>query len=161
VARKDALAKRPRNSAGRRRDRFRRSEPPHASLQTSDRRYAGSLPGEQERSRRTHRVTLDFPYSRSKTTRVTMTGWLSDLRFGLRLLGRNLEVTIVAVLAMALAIGVAGTVFSVVNAVLIQPLPFRQPRRLVAIWQVDPANAAQWRPCAAGNYADFRRESGS
>ncbi|MFL6213821.1 MAG: ABC transporter permease [Blastocatellia bacterium] len=90
-----------------------------------------------------------------------MTGWLSDLRFGLRLLGRNLEVTLVAVLAMALAIGVAGTVFSVVNAILIQPLPFHQPERLVAIWQVDPANAAQWRPSASGNYADWRRLSGS
>lgn len=90
-----------------------------------------------------------------------MTGWLSDLRFGLRLLGRNREVTGIAVLAMALAIGVAGTVFSVVNAVLIQPLPFAYPERLVAIWQVDPANAAQWRPVAPGNYADWRRMSQS
>src|SRR5436853_1255310 len=90
-----------------------------------------------------------------------MTGWLSDLRFGLRLLRRNREVTLVAVLAMALAIGVAGTVFSVVNAILIQPLPFRYPERLVAIWQVDPANAAQWRPDAPGNYADWRRMSQS
>jgi predicted permease len=90
-----------------------------------------------------------------------MAGWLSDLRFGLRLLRRNTEVTLVAVLAMALAIGVAGTVFSVVNAILIQPLPFRYPERLVAIWQVDPANAAQWRPDAPGNYADWRRMSQS
>ncbi|HKP13194.1 MAG TPA: ABC transporter permease, partial [Blastocatellia bacterium] len=85
-----------------------------------------------------------------------MTGWLSDLRFGLRLLRRDKEVTLVAVLAMALAIGVAGTVFSVVNGILIQPLPFARPERLVAVWQVDPANAAQWRPCAPGNYADWR-----
>jgi len=53
---------------------------------------------------------------------MKMTGWLSDLRFGLRLLKRNPEVNLVAVLAMAVAIGVAGTMFSVVNAVLIQPL---------------------------------------
>ncbi|HJQ23436.1 MAG TPA: ABC transporter permease [Blastocatellia bacterium] len=90
-----------------------------------------------------------------------MAGWVSDLRFGVRLLRRNAEVTLVAVLAMALAIGVAGTVFSVVNAILIQPLPFRQPERLVAIWQVDPANPSQWRPCAPGNYADWRRLSQS
>lgn len=90
-----------------------------------------------------------------------MAGWLSDLRFGLRLLTRNREVTLVAVLAMAVAIGVAGTLFSVVNAILIQPLPFHQPERLVAIWQVDPANAAQWRPAAPGNYADWRRMSQS
>lgn len=90
-----------------------------------------------------------------------MSGWLSDIRFGLRLLRRNPEVTVVAVLAMAIAIGVAGTVFSVANAVLIQPLPFSDPERLVAIWQVDPANAALWRPVAAGNYADWQRMSRS
>lgn len=92
---------------------------------------------------------------------MKMTGWMSDLRFGLRLLRRNPEVNLVAVLAMAIAIGVAGTMFSVVNTVLIQPLPFSQPDRLVAIWQVDPANAAMWRPAAPGNYADWRRLSGS
>lgn len=64
-----------------------------------------------------------------------MTGWLSDIRFGLRLLRRSPEVIVVAVLAMAIAVGVAGTVFSVTNAVLIQPLTFSDPERLVAIWQ--------------------------
>lgn len=90
-----------------------------------------------------------------------MTGWLSDVRFGLRLLRRNPEVTVIAVLAMAIAIGVAGTVFSVANAVLIQPLPFNDPERLVAVWQVDPTNTALWRPVAAGNYVDWRRMSQS
>ena len=90
-----------------------------------------------------------------------MDGWLSDIRFGLRLLRRTPEVTAVAVLAMAIAIGVAGTVFSVANAILIQPLPFSEPERLVAIWQVDPANSATWRPAAPGNYADWQRMSQS
>jgi putative ABC transport system permease protein len=90
-----------------------------------------------------------------------MSGILSDIRFGLRLLRRNPEVTAIAVLAMAIAIGVAGTVFSVTNAVLIQPLPFKDPGRLVAVWQVDPANAALWRPAAPGNYADWQRMSQS
>jgi putative ABC transport system permease protein len=92
---------------------------------------------------------------------LNMAGWLFDLRFGWRLLRRNMGVTLVAAMAMAVAIGVAGAVFSVVNAVLIQPLPFRDPQRLTSIWQVDPANAAQWRPVAPGNYADWRRMSQS
>ena len=74
---------------------------------------------------------------------------------------RNPEVTVIAVLAMAIAIGAAGTVFSVVNAVLIQPLPFGDPERLVAIWQVDAANTDLWRPVSAGNSADWRRMSQS
>src|ERR1700740_3150143 len=84
-----------------------------------------------------------------------MSSLLSDIRFGLRLLRRNREVTIVCLLAMSMAIGVASTVFSVVNTVLIQPLPFNQPERLVAIWQVDPANSALWRPAAPGKYPDW------
>jgi putative ABC transport system permease protein len=90
-----------------------------------------------------------------------MYGWMADIRFGLRLLRRNPEVTAIAVLAMAIAIGVAGTVFSVANAVLIQPLPFAEPERLVAVWQVDPSNAALWRPVAAGNYSDWTQMSQS
>ena len=90
-----------------------------------------------------------------------MSGWLADIRFGARLLRRNPEVTVIAVLAMAIAIGVAGTVFSVANAVLLQPLPFSEPGRLVAVWQVDPANASLWRPVAAGNFADWKGMSQS
>lgn len=90
-----------------------------------------------------------------------MSGWLSDVRFGLRLLRGNPAVTAIAVLAMAIAIGVASTMFSVVNAVLIQPLPFSDPERLVAVWQVDPANPVLWRPAAQGNYADWLRMSQS
>jgi putative ABC transport system permease protein len=86
-----------------------------------------------------------------------LSGCLSDLRFALRLLRRSPEVTIIAVAAMAIAIGAASTVFSVVDAVLIQPLPFAQPSRLVAMWQVDPANSSLWHPAAAGNYADWNR----
>ncbi len=95
------------------------------------------------------------------TERMNMSSWLSDIRFGLRLLRRTPEVTAVAVLAMAIAIGVAGTVFSVANAILIQPLPFSEPEGLVAIWQVDPANSATWRPAAPGNFADWQRMSQS
>ena len=46
-----------------------------------------------------------------------MTGLQTDLRFGLRLLRRNPETSVVAILAMAVAIGIAGTMFSVVNAI--------------------------------------------
>jgi len=92
---------------------------------------------------------------------MRIAGLQTDLRFGLRLLRRNPETSVVAILAMAVAIGIAGTMFSVVNAILIQPLPFKQPDRLVAIWQIDPLNASMWRPAAPGNYADWRRMSQS
>ena len=80
-----------------------------------------------------------------------------DLKFGLRMLAKNPGFTTVAVLTLALGIGANTAIFSVVNAVLLRPLPYRDPGRLVALWETYQKFPKVW--ASAPNLYDWRNQS--
>jgi len=79
-----------------------------------------------------------------------------DIRYGLRVLaGRPLYTALVAV-TLAVGIGATTAVFSVINGVLLRPLPFPGDQRLVMIWENDRLNLKPRYPVAPANYEDWR-----
>ena len=84
---------------------------------------------------------------------------LQDVRFGARQLRRNPGFTVAAVLTLALGIGANTAIFSVVQGVMLAPLPFSQPDRLVAIWESHPHAPHVW--ISYPNFQDWRRDARS
>ncbi len=84
---------------------------------------------------------------------------LQDLRYAVRLMRKTPGFAIVALLTLALGIGANTAIFTIVNAVLVRPLPYTSPDRLVMVWQDFRARGGpvdEW--ATPGNYVDWRNE---
>jgi putative ABC transport system permease protein len=93
-----------------------------------------------------------------------MRNFLSDLRLGLRLLRRNPGFAATAILLLALGIGANTAIFSVVNAVLLRPLPYQDAGRLMQVWHVPPAKSFPGMTTfsvSPANFLDWQRQNTS
>ena len=84
---------------------------------------------------------------------------MNDLKFAFRQLLKNPGFTAVAVLTLALGIGANTAIFSVVNAVLLRPLPYADPDRLVAVCESNPRLGWHQYVTSMGAYVDWRRQN--
>src|SRR5437899_6849708 len=82
-----------------------------------------------------------------------------DLRYGLRTLLREPGFAAPIVLTLSLGIGATSATFSVISAVLLRPLPFRNPDRLAVIWKTNAQQAISRSSVSAPDFIDFREQN--
>lgn len=82
---------------------------------------------------------------------------VKDFHYGIRGLLKRPGFTAVAVITLALGIGANTAIFSVVNAVLLRPQPYKDPDRVVSLWENVP-NYGQWRVTPA-NFLDWKKQN--
>ncbi len=79
-----------------------------------------------------------------------------DLRYGVRMLRRNPGFAAVAILTLAIGIGANIVIFSVVNGILLKPLPFPDSQRVVTIWETDANRNIARGTASAAEFLDWR-----
>ena len=83
----------------------------------------------------------------------------ADIRFGMRSLRKRPGATAIALVTLALGIGVNTAIFSAVDSILLRPLPFKDPDRIVSVWEQTPSLGIQQNQAAPANFFDLRSQN--
>ena len=90
---------------------------------------------------------------------MIVTTLLQDLRYGVRKLAKKPGSTVVVVMTLALGIGANTAIFSVVNSVLLAPLPYEESSRLVVVKETNPARTTESNSVSPGNFLDLHDQT--
>jgi hypothetical protein len=120
----------------------------------------GMSPDDARRAARLEIGRVDQVKERVRDVRIG--AWLDalrqDVRFGVRTLMRRPGFTVVAVLTLGVGMGATTAIFSLIDSVLLKPLPFREPERLTTVWEVRPRFNLPRIEAAPLNYLDWEEQ---
>lgn len=117
------------------------------------RRRFGDVSRVREECRRTAMV------ERSGRRDALMWQWLSEIRYALRSLGQSPGFSLVVIATLALGVGANTAIFSLVDGILLHPLPFEEPERLVRLWENDRLRETTQENFSAPDFFDVAREN--
>jgi hypothetical protein len=147
-------------------ERLREEIEQHIAMQAEENTRAGLSPEEARRQARLQFGAVDTirEQYRAEESLQIIEAFLRDMRISVRTLLRSPGFSITAVLVMALCIGAATSLFTVVRSVMLRPLPFSDPDRLVMVYEHfrDPSMNAQgfnYNGVAPGDYYDWRTQT--
>lgn len=126
------------------------------------RNLAGGL--DETEARRRARIEVGSVESAREEVAEERTGFaldqrLRELRYAARVLRRSPGVTLLSIATMAVGIGVSGLLFALVNGIVLQPLPYPEPDRLVRIFDINREAGIARRGAASGNIAEWRQRT--
>jgi MacB-like periplasmic core domain len=133
----------------------------HVDLHTEENTRLGMTPEEARRQailRLGGVAQTEEIYRRQQGLPLLETLW-QDVRYGLRMLRRNPGFTAVAIATLALGIGANSAIFTVVNSVLLRPLPYEDPGRLMAVYNTAPGRGLMDFATSPPDFRTLRRQN--